>query len=178
MAISKQRKQELVNQYAAWMDQSKAMVITEYLGLTMKEIDAVRARAREIGGEFHIVKNTLYKVAFETAGVSVTEELLQGSTAVAFAFQDAPAMAKLMSELARSSDFVKIKGGFLEKQVVDAETIQMMAELPPLPVVRSQLLGTLMAPASRLVRTLAEPVRMVASVINAYAEKEGQSAAA
>ena len=97
MAISKLHKQELVKQYTDWMQHSKAMFITEYSGMTMKDIDATRARAREIGGEFHIVKNTLYKVVFQAAGLSVSDELLQGSTAVAFAFKDAAAMAKLIS---------------------------------------------------------------------------------
>jgi large subunit ribosomal protein L10 len=124
------------------MQHSKAMFITEYSGMTMKDIDATRARAREIGGEFHIVKNTLYKVVFQDAGLSVEDELLQGSTAVAFAFKDAPAMAKLVSELARVSDFVKIKGGVLDHQLIDAEAVKMLGDLPPLPVLRSQLLGT------------------------------------
>ena len=105
------------------------------------------------------------------------DELLQGSTAVAFAFKDAPAMAKLVSELARVSDFVKIKGGVLDKQLIDAEAVKMLGDLPPLPVLRSQLLGTLLAPAGRLVRTLAEPARQVAAVVQAYAGQEANPAA-
>jgi large subunit ribosomal protein L10 len=178
LAISKQRKQDLVKQYAGWMDHSKAMFITEYAGLKMSDIDAMRAKARENGGEFHIIKNTLYKVAFEAAGISVTEELLQGSTAVTFAFTDVPAMAKIVAELARTSDFVKIKGGIFNKNFIDAEAVKMLADLPPLPVVRSQLLGTLLAPASKLVRTLAEPARQIASVVKAYAEQEANPSAA
>lgn len=178
MAISKQRKQQLVDQYTTWMKNSQAMFITEYTGMTMKDIDVVRSRAREIGGEFHIMKNTLYKVAFEAVGMQVSEDLLKGSTAVAFAFQDPAAMAKLVTELARTSDFVKIKGGILEKQIVDAEAVKTFGELPPLPVVRSQLLGTLLAPASRLVRTLAEPARQMAAVVQAYANQETDLAAA
>lgn len=178
MAISKQRKQELVRQYADWMQHSQAMYITEYAGMTMKDVDTTRARAREIGGEFHIVKNTLYKVAFHEAGLSVADELLQGSTAVAFAFKDPAAMAKLVAELARTSDFVKIKGGILDRQLIDAEAVKMLGDLPPLPVLRSQLLGTLLAPAGRLVRTLAEPARQVAAVVGAYASQDSNLAAA
>jgi large subunit ribosomal protein L10 len=108
----------------------------------------------------------------------VTEELLQGSTAVAFAFKDVPAMAKIVAELARTSDFVKVKGGILEKNLIDAEAVKMLADLPPLPVVRSQLLGTLLAPASKLVRTLAEPARQIASVVKAYSDQEAHPSAA
>lgn len=178
MAISKQRKQQLVDQYTTWMQNSQAMFITEYTGMTMKEIDAVRLKAREIGGEFHIMKNTLCKVAFEVVGLQVSEDLLQGSTAVAFAFQDPAAMAKLVTELARTSDFVKIKGGIFEKQNVDAEAVKTIGELPPLPILRGQLLGTLLAPASRLVRTLAEPARQLAAVVQAYANQETDPATA
>ena len=178
MAISKQRKDELVTQYTDWTRRSQALFLTEYRGLTMKQIDELRAKIRESGGEFHIVKNTLSKVAFESAGLSVPEKFLQGSTAIVFAFKDAPAMAKVVNEYVRTSDFVKVKGGYLEKQPINAEGVKALAELPPLPVMRAQLLGTIMAPASKLVRTLAEPARQLAAVLKAYAEKDTASATA
>ena len=65
MAITKERKNELITQYSEWVSQSKALVLTQYVGLTMKDIDALRAKVRENGGEFHIIKNTLAKRAFE-----------------------------------------------------------------------------------------------------------------
>jgi len=178
LAISKQRKDELVTQYTDWTRRSQALFLTEYRGLTMKQIDELRAKIRESGGEFHIVKNTLSKVAFESAGLSVPEKFLQGSTAIVFAFKDAPAMAKVVNEYVRTSDFVKVKGGYLEKQPINAEGVKALAELPPLPVMRAQLLGTIMAPASKLVRTLAEPARQLAAVLKAYAEKDAASATA
>ena len=172
MAISKKQKNEFVAQYVEWLNHSQAVFVTEYSGLTMKNIDDLRAKVREAGGEFHIVKNTLGKVAFEQAGLRVSEKLLTGSTAIAFAFQDTPAMAKVISEYARTSEFVKIKGGYLEKRAIGPDQVKALAELPPLPVMRAQLLGTLQAPASKLVRTLAEPARALAAVIKAYAEPE------
>jgi len=170
LAITKERKIELITQYGEWLNRSKALVVTEYVGLPMNEIDALRAKVREIGGEFHIVKNTLAKRAFELAGLPVVADQLEGSTAVAFAFQDAPALAKAMTEYARTSEFLKIKGGYLDKQPINADGVKALADLPPLPVIRAQLLGTLLAPASKLVRTLAEPGRMIAAVIKAHAE--------
>lgn len=178
MAISKKQKNEFVAQYVEWLNHSQAVFVTEYSGLTMKNIDDLRAKVREVGGEFHIVKNTLGKVAFEQAGLPVSEKLLTGSTAIAFAFQDTPAMAKVISEYARTSEFVKIKGGYLEKRAIGPDQVKALAELPPLPVMRAQLLGTLQAPASKLVRTLAEPARALAAVIKAYAEPEPVQSAA
>lgn len=178
MAISRKRKEELVSQYIEWMNKSRAMVVAEYIGLSMSDIDELRRKVRETGGEFHIVKNTLGKVAFDTAGVEYPEHYLDGSTAIVFAFQDAPATAKAVIEFARASDFVKIKGGYLDKSPIVADDIKALADLPPLPVMRAQLLGTILAPASKLVRTLAEPGRQVAAVIKAYSEKDTTPAAA
>jgi large subunit ribosomal protein L10 len=118
------------------------------------------------------MKNTLSKVAFESAGLPLPEKLLEGSTAIAFAFQDAPALAKTLSDFARTSEFVKIKGGYLEKRAIGPEDVRALAELPPLPVMRAQLMGIILAPASKLVRTLAEPGRQVAAVIKAFADRE------
>ena len=176
MAITKERKNELIAQYIGWVNQSKALVLTQYVGLTMKDIDGLRAKVRENGGEFHILKNTLAKLAFEKAGLTVPQGQLEGSTAVVFAFTDAPAMAKTVVEFAKSSEFLKVKGGYLEKQALTPESVKALADLPPLPVVRAQLLGTLLAPASKLVRTLAEPGRMIAAVIKAHAEPEAAPA--
>ncbi len=172
LALTKERKNELITHYSDWVSRSKALVLTQYIGLTMKDIDSLRVKIRENGGEFHIIKNTLAKLAFEQAGFTVPEGQFEGSTAIVFAFTDAPAIAKAVMEFAKSSEFLKIKGGFLEKQALTPEGVKALAELPPLPVVRAQLLGTLLAPAGKLVRTLAEPGRMIAAVIKAHAEPE------
>jgi large subunit ribosomal protein L10 len=176
LAITKERKNELIAHYSEWVSRSKALVLTQYAGLTMKDIDNLRAKVRDNGGEFHIIKNTLAKLAFEQAGFKVPEGQLEGSTAIVFAFTDAPAMAKVVMEYARTSEYLKVKGGFLEKQALTSEGVKALAELPPLPVVRAQLLGTLLAPAGKLVRTLAEPGRMIAAVIKAHAEPEAAPA--
>jgi large subunit ribosomal protein L10 len=178
LAISKKRKGELVTQYEAWIDKSQAMFLTEYTGLSMKGVDDLRAKVRDIGGEFHIVKNTLGEVAFNSAGLDLPKGFLEGSSAIVFAFRDAPETAKVLSDFARTSEFVKIKGGYLDRNPITAEEVKSLAELPPLPVMRAQLLGIISAPASKLVRTLAEPARQVASVLKAYADKDSAAATA
>ncbi len=170
MAISKERKSEVVAQYSKWISNSKALILAEYTGLTMKQMDDLRAKAREVGGEFHVVKNTLGTLAFKEAGLPVPQDFLEGSTAIGFALQDAQPMAKAMTDYARSADALKIKGGYLGTRAINAAEVVALAEMPPLPVMRARLMGTLLAPASQLARLLAEPARQVAAVIQAHAE--------
>lgn len=171
MAISKKRKQEMVAQYVKWANKSEALFVTKYSGLSMKQIDDFRSKVRAAGGEFHILKNTLSRVAFEQAGLPLAKDVLEGSTAVVFAFKSAPDMAKVITEYARTSEFVKVKGGYLNKRTIQIDDVQSLAELPPLPVMRAQVLGTISAPASKLVRTLAEPGRSLAAVFQAFVDK-------
>lgn len=177
MAITKERKGQVLQQYQEWLEKSKAVILVEYTGVTMKELDAIRAKVRDAGGEFHIVKNTLAKKAFEASGVAVPADFFEKSTAATFAFADVAAAAKAVADLTKGSQFVKVKGGFMENQPLNAAQVKALADLPPLPVVRAQLLGVLQAPAGKLVRTVAEPARQLAFVIKAYTEKAAPAAA-
>ena len=178
MAISKEQKKEIVAQYQEWMDKSQAIIMTHYIGLTMKDMDALRKKVRDAGGEFHVLKNSLCKLALQNAGLELVEEHFEASTAAGFAFEDAPGLAKAMTDFAKEVEFLKIKGGYMEENPVSAAEITALAELPPLPVMRAQLLSTILAPASQLVRLLSEPGRQVAAVLQAYADQEAPEAAA
>jgi len=103
--------------------------------------------------------------------MTVPAGLLEKSTAVAFAFKDAAATTKALTDATVKMEAIKLKGGFLGKQALNAKQVKALAELPPLPVVRAQLLGVLQAPASKLVRTLAEPARSLAYVVRAHSEQ-------
>jgi len=177
LAISKQKKNSMLDQYKQWLADSKAVILVEYTGLTMKDLDAIRVKVRDAGGEFHIVKNKLAKLALEASGASVPAGRLENSTAMGFAFKDAAAMAKALNDVAKTAQAVKLKGGYLGSKALNMAEVKALAELPPLPVVRGQLLGVLLAPASKLVRTLAEPGRQVAAVIKAHADHAAPVAA-
>ena len=171
MAISKERKEEVLTQYVDWLKRSQAVVLVEYTGVKMKDLGNIRARIREAGGEFHVVKNTLVRRAFADSGMEIPEDYLVKSTAVSFAFTDPALTAKALSDATKGIEFVKVKGGFMSGQFLDAAQVKALAEMPPLPVIRAQLLGVLQAPAGKLVRTVAEPARGLAAVIKAFTEK-------
>ncbi len=171
MAITKEEKQEILTTYQDWLKRSQAVILVEYTGARMKDMDNIRAKVRESGGEFHVVKNTLARRVFKDSGWDLPEGYLEKSTAVSFAFTDPAATAKALSDATRGLEFVKVKGGFMAGQSLNAVQVKALAELPPLPVVRAQLLGVLQAPAGKLVRTIAEPARSLAAVFRAYSEK-------
>ena len=176
MALSRQKKEQVLARYQKWVDNSQAVVLVEYSGVKMADLDAIRAKLRDTGGEFHVVKNTFARKIFEANGMSVPAGYLEKSTAIAFAFTDAAATTKALTEATVKMDAIKLKGGLLGKQSLTVAQVRALAELPPLPVVRAQLLGVLQAPASKLVRTLAEPARSLAFVLRAYSD-QAQAAA-
>lgn len=177
MALTRESKQALVAQYKDLLGDSEAVVITTYMGLTVAQIEELRNAVRKAGGRFMVAKNTLLKRAFEAADYPVPESALTGSTAIAFALEDPPAVAKAIVDFAKANDAVQVKVGFLGTQEIGAADVRALASLPPLPVMRAQLLGTIMAPASQLARLLAEPGRQVAAVVKAYSEQEAPAAA-
>ena len=178
MALTKEQKRKVVAQYGEWLERSDAFVLAEYTGMTMKDMDELRAKIREAGGEFHVVKNTLTKLALKDAEIDFEEDHFLSSTAIGFAFEDPPALAKAMTDFARESDLLNVKVGYLDKQMMSAAEVKALADLPPLPMMRAILLSTILAPASQLVRTLAEPGRQVAAVMKAYSERDAAPEAA
>jgi large subunit ribosomal protein L10 len=176
LAISKERKDEVLSQYADWMKRSQAVILVEYTGVRMKDLDNIRAKIRESGGEFHVVKNTLARRAFADNGMQFPSDYLVKSTAISFAFNDPALTAKALADATKGNEFVKVKGGFMSGQSLNAAQVKALADMPPLPVVRAQLLGILQAPAGKLVRTIAEPARGLAAVLKAFSEKASAAA--
>ncbi len=175
MAFTKQEKKEIIASYEKWLKDANAVYVMSYQKMRMKDIDALRAEAREVGGELHVVKNTLMKIALENSGLS-DSGFFSDSSIMAFAFEDAPSMAKIVDK-ASSSDQFAIKGGFMDGNVLDAQSVMALSKLPPLPQMRAQLLALIQTPATQLVRTISEPARQVAAVVKAYSEKSPAPAA-
>jgi len=178
LALTKERKTELVAEYRNLFQKSQALVLADYRGLPMSDLSALRGKVREASGEFHITKNSLAEIALKEAGLPAPGEFFAGPTAVGFAFGDPPGLAKAIVDFAKESQFVKIKGGLLGNRILTAEDVEALASLPPLPVLQAQLLGLISAPASRLAGVIAGGVRQVVNVVKAFADKNEEGAPA
>jgi len=178
LAISREKKEQLVAQYNQWIEESEAFVLTKYIGLSVSELDELRRDIREANGNFHIVKNTLMKIAFENAGLEYDDDLFIGDTAIGYADENMPGLAKALVDFAEESEYLQMKTGYFNGERVSIDDIKRLAEVPPLPVLRSQLLSALLAPATKLASTLSEPGRQLAGVLKAYADQDAAPEAA
>ena len=176
----KEQKERVVEQLAQRLRDSETLMVADYRGLTMPEIDELRSRLLEAGARFTVVKNTLTRRAAEAAGKEDVLELIDGPTAIAFleAEGDPVAVAKVLSETARRNDVLVIRGGVFEGAVVGDAEIKRLATLPPADVLRAQLVGAVAAPLTTVVGLFAAPLRDLVGVIDArirQLEEQGET---
>jgi large subunit ribosomal protein L10 len=176
VAFSKQHKNEMLKSYEQWLEQSQAVFVLEYRKMGMKDVDALRAKVRDAGGQLHVVKNTLMGKALDQSNTK--HKTLEGTSLMAFAINDVPALAKVFLDVTKNSEVYKLKGGYMDGREITPSDVRTLSELPPLPVMRAKVLGMLQAPASKLVRTINEPARSLAFVLKAYSQKEESAPAA
>ena len=130
MAITKERKEEVLSQYADWMKRSQAVILVEYTGVKMKDLDNIRAKIREAGGEFHVVKNTLARRAFADSGMEFPGDYLVKSTAISFAFTDPASTAKALTDATKGLEAIKVKEGYpVQSKVLWREKIDVTGGL-------------------------------------------------
>jgi large subunit ribosomal protein L10 len=175
LAFTKKEKQELVAEYENWLKNSQAVFVASYDKMTMKAVDTLRAEVRPTGAHLHVVKNTLMNIALKNAGLE-EKGLFDGTSVVGFAPKDAATLAKALQKAAKTGEVFKVRGGYLDGRALNEKQVMALADLPPMPVMRAMLLGVLNAPATKLVRTLAEPARQMAAVLKAHAEKPAPAA--
>ena len=173
LAITKARKEALVKQYKELAEQSEGMILTSFSGVTVKDLQILRGQLREVGGEFHIVKNSLMDLAFKELGLPLPEGATDGTTAIGFAAEEVPAVAKAIVDLSRETKTLEIKGGLIDGELIEASRVRDLADLPPMPVVQAQFMGLLTTPAGQVAGALAASMRQLASVIHAYSQTEG-----
>jgi large subunit ribosomal protein L10 len=179
LAITRKKKEELLAEYVANLSRSQAVFLTDYRGLSVGNIQTLRARVREAQGGYAVVKNTLAKIAFEQAGLPVPADLMTGPVAIGFAYGDVAAVAKVLADYARETKVLQVKGGILEGRVLDAAQVGAVASLPPREVVMAQLLGVIQQSGARVAGVVNATGNKLAATIKAYAEKlEGAAAAA
>ena len=178
MAISKEKKRELVASYSEKFARSRAVLGADYRGLSVAEISNLRNELRKQDCEFLVMKNRLAKLAFKEADLPIPEALLEGPTAVGVCYQDVVAPAKILANFAKEADGLSLKGGLLARTEMSPEDMILLSKLPSREVVLSQLFGNMQAPVSGLARTLRGIVQGFANVINARSDQLEKAEAA
>lgn len=178
LPLSKDRKDELVAQYADMLERSQGIVITEYRGLSMQRFNNIRAKMREVGASYNVTKNTLLKIALERVGMAVPEDLLNGPVAVGFAFDSFPGTVKALIDSIKDSELLILKGAIAQTSVYPESDLKAISELPSLDQLRATLIGIIVQPASQLLSLMVAPQRDIVSVIAAYVDKHSEGDAA
>lgn len=177
MAISKERKQELVDQYVELLNESRAIFLTEYTGLDVKQMQELRSEVRKVDGAYHVTKNTLLRLALEQSGRPIPADLLAGQSGTGFALSEAPSLAKVLTNFAKDQEELIIKGGIIGTDLLTAAQVEELANLPSLDELRAQIIGLIQAPARNIAQTVASGIRQVVNVLDAYAKLEDEAEA-
>ncbi len=189
MAITKQKKQELIASYVEHLNNSHAVVLADYRGMSVQNFQTLRGKMREQGAKVQVVKNSLLELALKQADMPVPEEQLIGPLAIAYLPDDIATAAKALFEFAKEDDDTfTVTGAILEGQILNAEEARNLRNLPTRNTVMAQLLGAIQGPASELVRTIEAPanelyrtiqapLRELALTIQSYADKGAEAGA-
>ena len=151
--MTKEQKKVYIDEMSKQFENSKAVMVTHYQGLTMPQIDELRSKMRDHGIIFKITKNRITKLALEKTRCKDLADLFTGPTAVAFG-EDAIISARILSKFAKDNENLKLIGGIMENEVLDQAGVLNVATLPTLDEARANIVGILNAPASKLVSIL------------------------
>jgi large subunit ribosomal protein L10 len=177
LAISREKKQQMVADYVGHMSRSQAIILADYRGLTVVQLMDLRRRLRDSSSGFQVIKNSLFKLALQEAGIPVSTDGIDGTLAAAYCFGEIPPVAKILADFTKESEFLQVRGAILGSQFLDADRVRALASLPPREVLLAQLLGTMQGPMGSLVGVITAPLRELAQVLRARSE-QGQEAAA
>ena len=171
--MRKDEKERVVAELTERLRVSETLIVADYRGLTMPQIDELRSRLLEHGARFTVVKNTLGRRAAEVAGVEALLALLEGPTAVAFleADGDPVAVAKALGDAARTTRVLEVRGGVLQGRPITREDVETLAALPALDVLRGQVLGAVAAPLYTIVGLFTAPLHNLVGLIDARIEQ-------
>ena len=167
--MQRTQKERVVTELAEQLRSTESLIVADYRGLTNAQLEELREKLRGSGARFQVVKNTLTRRAAEEVGSESLLALLEGPTAIAFVETDGDpvAVAKALSDTARDTKVLTLRGGLLAGSSIDAEAIESLAKLPAPEVVKAQLVGVIVAPLTGLVSLLAAPVRDLVGLIDA-----------
>lgn len=174
--MARPAKEEAVRRLADLFSRSQAALVTDYRGLTVRQITQLRGRLREASAEYHVAKNTLTRRALEAAGQPDLGAILEGPSAIAFAQGDPSEVAKVLQTFVRDTRVLALKGGLLGGKVLSGAQVAELATLPSREVMIGMLLGGLQAPISGLVGTLQGMISGLVFTLQAVAERKGAAA--
>jgi large subunit ribosomal protein L10 len=176
LAITKEKKTEILTEYLQMLENAQGMVVTEYRGMTVKGINATRAALRPVKGRYVVTKNTLFRKALQETGFPVAEDLFAGPVAVAIAYQDLGGLTKAILARAKEDELLVLKGAIMGQTIFKADQLEVLSTLPSLEEARASLIGTLQQPAAKLVGLLGQPAQNLAAILKAYTDKQGEAA--
>lgn len=179
----KTEKERLVAELTEQLRRSESLIVADYRGLTNTELEELRSKLRPHRARFTVVKNTLTRRAAEAAGAQELLALLEGPTAIAFVETDGDpvAVAKALSDTARQTKILTLRGGILEGVSISGDDVESLAKLPPFDVLRSQVVGVIIAPLTQLLGLVTAPLRDLVGLIDAritQLEEQGDTSAA
>jgi large subunit ribosomal protein L10 len=167
--VLKTDKERIVDELAADLGSAETLIVADYRGLTNKQLEALRDQLLPHGARFRIVKNTLTRRAAEQAGADALLVMLEGPTAIAFieSSGDPAAVAKALAATAKETNVLTLRGGILEGKTLSGEEVDRLATLPPVDVLRGQLVGAIAAPLTQLLGLVTAPLRDLHGLIDA-----------
>ena len=173
--MHKTDKERVVAELTERLRQAETLIVADYRGLTNKQLEGLRARLIEHGARLSVVKNTLTRRAAEAAGADALLALLEGPTAIAFieAEGDPAAVAKALADTARETRVLALRGGILQGRALSEADVDELAKLPPLDVLKGQVVGVVLAPLNGLVGLLNAPLQDLVGLIDARIEQLG-----
>jgi large subunit ribosomal protein L10 len=178
--MQREDKERVVAELTDRLRTAETLIVADYRGLTMPQIDALRGRLLEHGARFSVVKNTLTRRAAEAADQTALLALLEGPSAIAFieADGDMVAVSKALADSARETRVLVIRGGILQGREISGDDVEELAKLPPIEVLRGQVLGAVIAPLTQLIGLVSAPLTNLVGLIDARIEQLGGEGAA
>jgi len=168
--MNKEKKQSYIEEMKNFFSKNSSVFVTHYQGLTVNQIDKLRAEMRKHGILFKITKNRITKLALEGSKFKKLENLFTGPTAIAFS-DDAITSAKILTKFAKTNSNLKIIGGIMEEEPLSLEDVEKIATLPTLNEARAKITGILTAPAQKIVSILLAPGSKIAILALAKSKK-------
>ena len=159
--MSKEKKQVYIDQMKTQFDQSEAVIVAHYQGLTVLQLDELRSKMRDHGIQFKITKNRITKIALENTKCKELKELFKGPTAVALS-KDAITSAKILTNFSKDNKNLKILGGIMGTDILDVAGVKNVATLPSLDEARAKIVGILRSPAQKITSILLAPGSKIA----------------